>query len=103
MEASRPAGRGQATLASREVSNVMRRSIGEIAKFVTSKNAGPFLLTLDVIFADEATYRRFKALGALDRATVARLYGIKEDDVLKIIEFDPAYAMKVTLRRPWGS
>jgi len=23
--------------------------------------------------------------------------------VLKIIEFDPAYAMKVTLRRPWGS
>ncbi len=81
----------------------MRRTIGEIAKFVTSKNAGPFLLTLDIVFPDAATYRRFKALGALDRATVARLYGIKEDDVLKIIEFDPAYAMKVTLRRPWGS
>ncbi len=75
----------------------MRRTIGEIARFVTSKNAGPFLLTLDVVFPDEVTYRRFKALGALDRATVARLYGIKEDDVLKIIEFDPAYAMKVTL------
>lgn len=81
----------------------MTRTIGQIAKFVTSKNAGPFLLTLDVIFPDEATYRRFKGLRALDRATVARLYGIKDDDVLKIIEFDPAYAMKVTLRRPWGS
>ena len=81
----------------------MRRTIGEIAKFVTSKNAGPFLLTLDVVFPDEPTYRRFKALRALDRATVARLYGIGEEDVLKIIEFDPAYAMKVTLRRPWGS
>ncbi|MBI3049863.1 MAG: DUF4387 domain-containing protein [Acidobacteria bacterium] len=81
----------------------MRRTIGEIATFVTSKNAGPFLLTLDVVFPDEPTYRRFKALRALDRATVARLYAIKEDDVLKIIEFDPAYAMKVTLRRPWGS
>jgi uncharacterized protein DUF4387 len=81
----------------------MRRTIGDIAQFVTSKNAGPFLLTLDIVFADEASYRRFKALRALDRTTVAKLYGIGEDDVLKIIEFDPAYAMKVTLRRPWGS
>jgi hypothetical protein len=23
--------------------------------------------------------------------------------VLDIIEFDPAYAVKITLRRPWGS
>ena len=81
----------------------MTRTIGEIATFVTSKNAGPFLLTLDVVFPDAATYRRFTALGALDRATVARLYGIEEADVLKIIEFDPAYAVKVTLRRRWGS
>jgi hypothetical protein len=81
----------------------MTRTIGEIAKFVTSKNAGPFLLTLDIVFPDEASYRRFKDLRALDRATVARLYRIDEADVLKIIEFDPAYAMKVTLRRPWGS
>jgi uncharacterized protein DUF4387 len=81
----------------------MRRTIGEIAKFVTSKNAGPFLLTLDVVFPDEPTYRTFTALHAIDRPTIARLYGVKEDDVLKIIEFDPAYAMKVTLRRPWGS
>jgi hypothetical protein len=34
---------------------------------------------------------------------VARLYCIDEGDVLKIVEFDPAHAMKVTLRRPWGS
>jgi hypothetical protein len=81
----------------------MTRTIGEIAKFVTSKNAGPFLLTLDIVFPDEATYRRFTRLRPLDRATIARLYGIAEGDVLKIIEFDPAYAMKVTLRRPWGS
>jgi uncharacterized protein DUF4387 len=81
----------------------MKRTIGEIAKFVTSKNAGPFLLTLDVVFPDAATYRRFKALGALDRETVARLYGVAEDDVLKIIEFDPAYAIKITMRRLLGS
>ena len=79
------------------------RTIGDLAAFVTSKNAGPFLLTLDVVFADAKTYERFKALKVLDRATVGRLYGIREEDVLKIIEFDPAFAIKITLKRPWGS
>jgi Domain of unknown function (DUF4387) len=82
---------------------VTTRTIGELATFVTSKNAGPFLLTLDIVFPDEATYRRFTALGALDAVTVAGLYGIAADDVLRIVEFDPAYAIKVTLRRPLGS
>jgi hypothetical protein len=81
----------------------VKRSIGDIATFVTSKNAGPILLTLDVVFPDAATYERFRALKALDRAVIARLYGVPEADVLKIIEFDPAYAIKVTMRRPWGS
>lgn len=79
------------------------RTIGDVAQFVTSKNAGPFLLTLDIVFADEATYRTFKSLKVLDRHVVAGLYRVPEDDVLKIIEFDPAYAIKVTLRRPLGS
>jgi len=79
------------------------RTIGDVAQFVTSKNAGPFLLTLDVVFPDEATYRTFKSLRALDRHVIAGLYGIPETDVLKIIEFDPAYAVKITMRRPLGS
>lgn len=81
----------------------MPTTLGDLATFVTSKNAGPFLLTLDVIFPDRATYERFKALKALDRDTVARLYRIDPADVLRIIEFDPAHAVKVTIRRPWGS
>jgi len=81
----------------------MMRAIGDIAQFVTSKNAGPFLLTLDVVFPDEATYRTFKALRPLDRHVIAGLYHIPETDVLRIVEFDPAYAVKVTMRRPLGS
>ncbi len=77
--------------------------IADIAQFVTSKNAGPFLLTVDIVFRDAASYGRFKALKPLTRAGVAELYGLSPDDVLDIIEFDPAYAVKVTLRRPWGS
>ncbi|MBI2215764.1 MAG: DUF4387 domain-containing protein [Candidatus Rokubacteria bacterium] len=79
------------------------RTIGDLAAFVTSKNAGPFLLTLDVVFPDEPTYRAFKALRVLDPVVIAGLYGIAADDVLKVVEFDPAYAIKVTIRRPLGS
>ena len=79
------------------------RTIGDVAQFVTSKNAGPFLLTLDIVFGDEAAYRTFKRLRPLDRHVIAALYGIADADVLDIIEFDPAYAVKVTMRRPLGS
>lgn len=78
-------------------------TLGDIAAFVTSKNAGPFLLTLDIVFPDAETYRRFTALRVLNRRVIAGLYGLMEEDVLKIIEFDPAFAIKITLRRPWAS
>ncbi|HKU93913.1 MAG TPA: DUF4387 domain-containing protein [Vineibacter sp.] len=74
-------------------------TIGDIATFVTSKNAGPFLIALDIVFPDQAIYRRFIDTAALDKQTVARLYGIPETDVIAIIHFDPAHALKVTLRR----
>ena len=74
-------------------------TIGDIATFVTSKNAGPFLVAIDIVFPDQATYRRFVDLAALDHDTVARLYGLPREDVVAIIHFDPANAVKVTLRR----
>jgi hypothetical protein len=77
--------------------------IADIAQFVTSKNAGPFLLTVDIVFRDAETYHRFKALQPLTKAGVAELYGLDPHQVLDIIAFDPAYAYKITMRRPWGS
>ena len=50
--------------------------IADIAQFVTSKNAGPFLLTVDIVFRDADSYRRFKAQRPLSRAGVAELYGL---------------------------
>jgi len=79
------------------------RTIGDLAAFVTSKNAGPFLLTLDIVFPDADTYRRFIALKVLSPDVIAGLYAIPPADVIKIIEFDPAFAIKITLKRPWGS
>lgn len=77
--------------------------ISDIAQFVTSKNAGPFLLTVDIVFRDAESYHRFKAQRPLTKAGVAELYGLAPEQVLDIIEFDPAYAVKITMRRPLGS
>ena len=37
----------------------------ELASMVRSKNAGPFELTVDVVFEDVETFRRVKATGVL--------------------------------------
>ena len=32
--------------------------LGDLATLIRSKNAGPFILTFDIMFDDEASYRR---------------------------------------------
>lgn len=71
----------------------------DIAGVIRSKNAGPYELTLDVIFDDPAWYRRVVDSRFIDAELIARLYRVGEDDVLHIIAFDPAHALKITLRR----
>jgi hypothetical protein len=81
------------------------RPLSQLAKTVRSKNAGVDLITFDVIFADAATYERVKRSGMLDRAAVARLYGIPDARISDHVVFDPALAIKFTIRRlrPSGS
>jgi Domain of unknown function (DUF4387) len=54
-----------------------------IAKVIRSKNAGPCLLTLDVMLPDAAAFRR---------------YGRSENEVA-VLPFEPALAVKITLPR----
>jgi hypothetical protein len=69
-----------------------------IAKVIRSKNAGPCLLTLDVMLPDEATFAYVSArVGAL-RQQVAQRYGRSENEVA-VLPFAPALAVKITLPR----
>lgn len=84
----------------------MRRTrLADLAQVVRSKNAGPFLLTLDVIFQRDEDYRLCREEGVFTRTSIADLYGLPVDRVLDVIHYDPARAVKVTLRRvvPSGS
>ncbi len=73
--------------------------IRDIAQICKSKNAGPFSVTIDVLFEDHALYHKVKATGALNAALFARLYGVAESDVL-FTPYDTAAAFKATLPRP---
>ena len=75
------------------------RKLGELAQFVRSKNAKPFRLTFDVIFDDPAAYQRVKAARVLTRARIAELYGVTDDEIVSLHEFDAGLAIKFTLRR----
>ena len=73
--------------------------LGDLARLIRSKNAGPFILTFDVMFDDEATYRRVLASGALTRDSFARLYKLPADRV-RFFQHDAARAIKISIPRP---
>lgn len=70
--------------------------LADLAKVVRSKNAGPTLVTIDVLFADARSLER--ALPAFDAAAIARLYGLSPREI-KVIPVVPALAIKVVMPR----
>ena len=72
--------------------------IKDLASICKSKNAGPFELTIDVVFDNAETFRRVKATGVLGPALFARLYSVPEQHVL-FTPYDAAFAFKATLPR----
>jgi hypothetical protein len=78
-------------------------NIREVAQVVRSKNAGPFRLTLDILFKERAVYEQVKRSGTISPATIAELYRLPPDRVTDFVWFDPGKALKATLVRPVGS
>ena len=79
-----------------------KRSLGQLAKFLRSKNAGPFYLTLDIFFNGTEDYEKAQEVGLINKRLISKLYRIDEDDIT-IIEFDPAAAIKISFPRPVSS
>lgn len=75
----------------------------ELASVIRSKNSGPFELTLDIIFLREKEYTYIRETGFFTKELIARIYGIPANMIIRIIYFDPAWAVKITLMRPVAS
>ena len=81
----------------------MKYVLKDIANVIRSKNAGPFELTLDVLLKDEEMFVKMKAANVINKAVIAKLYQIPETDVLSIVYFPNAKAIKATIVRPLAS
>ncbi|KAK9326611.1 hypothetical protein V1520DRAFT_125791 [Lipomyces starkeyi] len=71
----------------------------DIAPVIRSKNSGPYEITLDVLFSDESIYSLVKLSNLLTPATIARLYNLKEDEIIYCSFYDQAKAFKATIPR----
>jgi len=70
----------------------------DLAEVLRSKNAGPLLITFDIILPDADTYRRVIESEVLTPELIATLYGLPARDV-QIMAFEAANAIKITIPR----
>lgn len=70
-----------------------------LAKLIRSKNAGPFELTIDIMFDNEENYLRVKNSNIISVEYISNLYKINPKQIL-LTNFDPAWSIKITIPRP---
>ena len=73
--------------------------IYDVAKIVRSKNAGPFTLTIDLLFEGKEGFDRVLASPSFTAERVAKLYGVEGSSV-RICALERVLAIKVSMPRP---
>jgi len=72
----------------------------DVASVIRSKNSGPYELTLDIIFNEFDDYEQVKLGGFINEELICKLYNVSPDKIISIVAFDPAKAIKATIKRP---
>jgi hypothetical protein len=73
------------------------RTLGDLAQLVRSKNAGPYWLTLDVFFADNAGYEQ--AVDVVTEEAVASAYRVEPAGV-QLYRMPEIRVIKASFPRP---
>jgi len=71
----------------------------DCAKVMRSKNAGPFTLTIDLMFEDQDTFERVLASESFSKERIADLYAVATESVA-IRPFALIRTIKVSMPRP---
>lgn len=74
--------------------------LSDLARVIRSKNVGPYMMALDIVFDDRATYDRVVKAGVITRETIAELYHVKPETITDVVYYAPGNAIKVSLLRP---
>lgn len=81
-----------------EAPRLNARPLGELAKLIRSKNAGPWMMTIDVMLPDAATFQMVVRSRALTPETLGPLLGIDPADI-ELYEYAPAHTVKISFPR----
>ena len=71
----------------------------ELCSLIRSKNAGPFVLTFDLMFSSRENYERAKRSQPLTKRRLATIYRQREEDIT-VVYHDHAMAIKASMPRP---
>jgi hypothetical protein len=74
-------------------------TLGQLARLIRSKNAGPFVLTFDIMFSDAGKFERVRRSGVLSPETISRLYNVPAGKV-EFFVVEKALAFKASIPRP---
>jgi len=78
----------------------MKYKLFDVAEVIRSKNSGPYEITFDIIFKDEEMFRKVAAAKVFNSEDFAKLYHIQTSDIIGVVNFPPAKAIKITIVRP---
>lgn len=79
------------------------KKLYDVAKVIRSKNAGPFSITLDILFSDRKEYEAVKKANIITRGSIAKAYNINVADITELVYFDQAMGIKITYNRKVSS
>jgi hypothetical protein len=75
----------------------------DLVNFLFSKNAGPYLITFDVLFRDKEAYELARSSDVFEKKVIARVFSIPEERIYSIHTYDAALAIKFTIVRDISS
>lgn len=71
----------------------------DIARTIRSKNVGPYMMSLDIVFDDRETYDRVVRAKVVTREIIAKLFGIDPERITDVVYYTPGNAIKVSMLR----
>lgn len=73
--------------------------LGELARVIRSKNVGPYMVALDIVFDKKESWERVVKSGVISREKIAALYRIRPEKVTDVVEYEPGLAIKISMIR----
>jgi hypothetical protein len=71
-------------------------TLGEVCRYVRSKNAGPFWVTIDLFFKDEASFEKYRE--AISARRIGEAYGV-DPALVKCFAVENLKVVKISFPR----